>query len=73
MSVAPDGFLGVNCPVNDVDDDQLALATNVDGSECFGVTKANVHSNWVQVFLVNNCSFDTSFGTNRIAIIAFDK
>ena len=71
--VAPGGFLGVNCPNSGVDADDLAIATNVDGADCFGVTKANVHDGWVQVFLVNHCSFQESFGTNRIAIIAYDK
>jgi hypothetical protein len=73
ISVSPDGFLGVNCPVGGVGDDDSAIATNVDGSECFAVTKSNVHSGWVQVFLVNVCSFDVEFGTNQIAIIVFDK
>lgn len=73
ISVSSDGFLGVNCPIKGVDGDDTAIATNTDGSECFVVTKSNVHTSWVQVFLVNVCSFNVEFGTNHIAIVVFDK
>lgn len=61
------------CDVAGVGSGDVAIATiNGDANGCFAVTKTNVGTNQVTLFVGNTCPVNRVLGTATIAIIVFD-